>query len=126
MLTWKKLKVRFKSQSMDDKWEMLIEDLDENRNLPIYIFRDYYSYSRSAIKSKYFMLFRDQATISDGGSSNTYPEHQLGREKGAVAMRCRVGQGEAIILPRGHLSCEFETLPHFRPRFFWILVLILL
>ncbi|KAK6083235.1 hypothetical protein SCUP515_01977 [Seiridium cupressi] len=36
-----KLKVGFKSRDMDDKWDMLIEDPDENGNMSLHILRSW-------------------------------------------------------------------------------------
>src|SRR5690348_7931444 len=37
----KKLKAGFKSRSMDDKWDMLVEDPDENGHITLHILRSW-------------------------------------------------------------------------------------
>jgi hypothetical protein len=100
-----KLKVGFKSRSMDDKWDMLIEDPDESGNISLHILRSWLQ------EECYILHIVLKASKNDGGSTKikriTWEGNKAGLQRDAEQAK-----KEAVILPRCHLHCEFETLPY--------------
>jgi hypothetical protein len=107
-----KLKVGFKSRSMDDKWDMLIEDPDENGNISLHILRSWLQ------EECYILHIVLKPSKDDGGSAKIQSITWEGNKAG---LQCDAEQAkkEAVILSRGHLHCEFETLPHYSSLVFW-------
>ncbi|KAH6646236.1 hypothetical protein BKA67DRAFT_541212 [Truncatella angustata] len=107
-----KLKVGFKSRSMDDKWDMLIEDPDENGNISLHILRNWLQ------EECYILHIVPKPSNDDGGSAKIQSITWEGNKAG---LQCDAEQAkkEAVILSRGHLHCEFETLPHYLSSVFW-------
>ncbi|KAH7129608.1 hypothetical protein B0J13DRAFT_139700 [Dactylonectria estremocensis] len=107
-----KLKVGFKSRSMDDKWDMLIEDPDENGNISLHILRSWLQ------EECYILYIVPKPSNGDGVSAKIQSITWEGNKAG---LQCDAEQAkkEAVILSRGHLHCEFETLPHYPSSVFW-------
>ena len=107
-----KLKVGFKSRSMNDKWDMLIEDPDENGNISLHILRSWLQ------EECYILHIVLKPSNDDGGSAKIQSITWEGNKAG---LQCDAEQAkkEAVILSRGHLHCEFETLPHYPSSVFW-------
>ncbi|KAI0974340.1 hypothetical protein F4678DRAFT_372010 [Xylaria arbuscula] len=101
-----KLKVGFRPQSMDDKWEILIEEPDEDGNISIHILRSWLQ------EDCYILHIIPKPNNNDGGSANI---HSITWEGNKNGLQCGAEQAkkEAVILCRGHLRCEFETLPDY-------------
>ncbi|KAI1442279.1 hypothetical protein F5Y02DRAFT_263629 [Annulohypoxylon stygium] len=107
-----KLKVGLKSKSMDDKWDMLVEDPDENGNISIHILRSWLQ------EECYILHIVPKPSNDDGGGAKVQSITWEGNKAG---LQCDAEQAkmEAVILTRGHLRCEFEALPHYPPSVFW-------
>ncbi|KAK9775865.1 hypothetical protein SCAR479_07390 [Seiridium cardinale] len=107
-----KLKVGFKSRDMDDKWDMLIEDPDENGNMSLHILRSWLQ------EECYILHIIPKPSDDDGGSAKIQRVTWEGNKAG-LQCDAEQAQKEAVILSRGHLHCEFETLPHYPSTVFW-------
>ncbi|KAK2611934.1 hypothetical protein QQS21_002040 [Conoideocrella luteorostrata] len=107
-----KLKVGFQSRSMDDKWNILIEDPDENGNLSIHIIRSWLQ------EECYILHIVPKPSNDEGGSAKI---ESITWEGNKAGLQCDVEQAqkEAVILCRGHLKCELEALPHYPGWMFW-------
>lgn len=109
-----KLKRGFKPRNMDDKWEILVEDPNENGHLSIHIVR--------------FLLREECYTVCiiPGASSNisggvsarfeslTWETNKPG-DKTKVALQSDAEQAkeEALLIFKNVLYCKFETLPQY-------------
>ncbi|KAI0119019.1 hypothetical protein F4814DRAFT_410239 [Daldinia grandis] len=107
-----KLKVGFKSQSMDDKWDMLVEDPDEDGNISLHIIRSWLQ------EESYILHIAPKPSSDEGGSAKVQSITWEGNKAG---LQCDAEQAmkEAVILARGHLKCEFEGLPQYPSSVFW-------
>ena len=97
---------------MDDKWDILVENPDENGNLSIHIIRSWVK------EPAYILHIVQKQSEDDGGSAKvggiTWEGNKAGKQCGAEqALK------EAVMLCRGHLKCEFETLPQYPRSAFW-------
>jgi hypothetical protein len=107
-----KLKVGFKSRNMDDKWDMLIEDPDENGNISLHIIRSWLQ------EECYILHIVPKPSDDDAGSAKIQSITWEGNKAG---LQCDAEQAkkEAVILSRGHLHCEFDILPQYPSSVFW-------
>ncbi|GAD92962.1 hypothetical protein NFIA_059010 [Paecilomyces variotii No. 5] len=107
-----KLKVGFKSQSMDDKWDFLIEDPDENGGISLHIIRNWLQ------AECYIFHIVPKPSNDDGGSARIQSITWEGNKSG---LQCDAEQAnkEAVILCRGWLHCEFDALPQYPSSVFW-------
>lgn len=107
-----KLKVGFKSKSMDDKWDILIEEPDEDGNVSVHIIRSWLQ------EECYILHIVPKLNNDDGGSAKIQSITWEGNKAG---LQCDAEQAEkeAVMLCRGHLHCEFERLPHYPSSMFW-------
>ncbi|TVY57085.1 hypothetical protein LCER1_G002425 [Lachnellula cervina] len=107
-----KLKVGLKSRSMDDKWDMLIEDPDENGNMSLHIIRSWLQ------EECYILHIVPKPSNDDGGSAQIQSITWEGNKAG---LQCDAEQAkkETVMLSRGRLHCEFKTLPHYPSSVFW-------
>ncbi|KAF2231420.1 hypothetical protein EV356DRAFT_451993 [Viridothelium virens] len=106
-----KLKVGFKSRSMDDRWDMLIEDPDENGNISLHILRSWLQ------EECYILHIVPKPHNDDEGNANIQSITWEGNKAG---LQCDAEQAkEAVILSRGGLHCGLETLPHYPSSMFW-------
>ncbi|ETS74976.1 hypothetical protein PFICI_13460 [Pestalotiopsis fici W106-1] len=107
-----KLKTGFKSQSMDHKWDFLVEDPDKNGNTSIHIIRTW-------CREECWIIHLVPASDDhDGGSAKI---ESITWEGNKAIGRCDAEQAkkEAVILLRGWLRCEFATLPQYAPGVFY-------
>ncbi|KAL6410907.1 hypothetical protein AUP68_07339 [Ilyonectria robusta] len=107
-----KLKVGVKSRSMDDKWDILVEDLDENGGISIHIIRHWVQ------EECYILHIVPTPSNGDGGNAKVQGITWEGNKAG---LQCDAEQAkkEAVMLCRGHLHCEFEALPQYPSSAFW-------
>lgn len=107
-----KLKTGFKSRSMDDKWDFLMEDPDVNGNISLHIIRNWFQ------EECYILHIVPKLSNDDNGSvkieSITWEGNKAGLQCGAEQAK-----KEAIMLCRGHLCCDFERLPDYSSSMFW-------
>lgn len=104
-----KLKVGVKSRSMDDKWDILVEDPDEDGNISIHIIRSW-------LQEECY-IFHIQSN-GNGGSAKIESITWEGN-KGGLQCGAEQAKKEAVMLSRGHLDCKFETLPQYPSSDFW-------
>lgn len=107
-----KLKVGFRSRSMDDKWDMLIEDPDENGNISLHIIRSW-------LQEECYIFHIVPKPSDDGGRSAKIESITWEGNKSGLQCDAEQAKKEAVILARGHLHCEFEALPHYPSSVFW-------
>ncbi|KAG6368639.1 hypothetical protein INS49_002852 [Diaporthe citri] len=107
-----KLIVGFRSRSMDDKWDLLIEEPDENGNMSIHIIRNW-------LQEECYILHIVPKPSSDDGESATV--QSITWEGNKAGLQCSEEQAkkEAVMLSRGWCHCEFEALPHYPSSMFW-------
>ncbi|KAI0405189.1 hypothetical protein F4802DRAFT_187186 [Xylaria palmicola] len=107
-----KLKAGFKAQSMDDKWDILVEDPDESGNISVHILRSW-------LQEACYVLHI--VPKSGNGTSGSAEIQSITWEGNKAGLQCDAEQAkkEAVILSRGHLNCEFEALPHYPSSVFW-------
>lgn len=107
-----KLKVGFKSQSMDDKWDILIEEPDEKGHMSVHIIRNWFQ------EDCYVLHIVPKQQSDDGGSAKIQSITWEGNKSG---LHCGAEQAkkEAVMLCRGRLDCKFEALPHYPYTMFW-------
>lgn len=107
-----RLKIGFRSRSMDDKWDLLIEDPDEKGNISIHIIRNWLQ------EECYILHIVPKPSDDDGGSATVQSITWEGNKAG---LQCSEEQAkkEAVMLSRGWCHCEFEALPHYPSSMFW-------
>lgn len=107
-----KIKVGFKSFSMDDKWDLLVEDSDENGNISVHIIRNW-------LQEDCYILHTVPKPSNDDGTSAKI--QGITWEGNKAELQCSEEQAkiEAVMLCRGWLHCEFENLPHCPASMFW-------
>jgi hypothetical protein len=107
-----KIKIGFKSQSMDDKWDLLVEEPDENGNMSLHILRSWLQ------EECYILHIVPKQGNDDGGSAKIQSITWEGNKAG---LQCDAEQAkkEAVMLSRGQLHCEFEALPQYPSSVFW-------
>jgi hypothetical protein len=107
-----KIKVGFRHRDMDDKWDMLIEDPDENGNISLHIIRSW-------LQEDCYILHIVPRPSNDNDESAKI--QSITWEGNKAGLQCDEEQAkkEAVILCRGWLQCEFEMLPHYPSSIFW-------
>lgn len=102
-----KLKVGFKARSMDDKYDLLVEDPDENGNVSLHIIRNW-------LHEECYIL----RLVPGSGSAKIQSITWEGNKSG---LRCDAEQAkkEAVVLSRIFLHCNFEALPHYPSSVLW-------
>ncbi|KAL1851731.1 hypothetical protein Daus18300_012416 [Diaporthe australafricana] len=102
-----KIKVGFKSRSMDDKYDLKVEDPDENGNVSLHIIRNWLQ------EECYILHF-----VPGSGSAEI---HSITWEGNKSGLQCDAEQAkkQAIILARIFLHCDFEALPHHPSSVMW-------
>ena len=82
-----KLKVGFKSRSMDDKWDLLVEDPDENGNISLHIIRNWLQ------EECYILRIVPKPNNDNGGSAKiqsiTWEGNKVGLQCGAEQAKSR-------------------------------------
>jgi hypothetical protein len=115
-----KLKIGFSSWSMEDKWDLLVEDPDDEGGISIHIIRNW-------LRNEMYILHiapkpssteEEAGGGSEGGSAKVRGITWEGDMEGT---QCGAEQAlkEAVILCRGWLDCEFEGLPQYPWSVFW-------
>jgi hypothetical protein len=104
-----KLKTGFEPADMDDKWVVSVADLDQSDNFSITV-------SRSWTGKKFYVL---TIKLSDGGNSINIEAITWEQNKGGIHISEEQGKKEAVILCRGLLDCEFDTIPYYDPSLLW-------
>ncbi|KAG4031162.1 hypothetical protein MFRU_010g02870 [Monilinia fructicola] len=102
----KKIKVGSRSRNMDEKWNILIEDPDENGNISLHIIRCW------AQQECCILHIVPKPSNDDNGDANIQGITWEG-SKGGLQCDAEQAKKEAVILSRMLLHCEFETLPHY-------------
>ncbi|VUC37318.1 unnamed protein product [Clonostachys rosea] len=104
-----KLKAGFRTRSMDDKWDLLVEDPDGQGNISLHILRN-------LAYTEYFILHI--VSYEDGGGAVIQDITWEGNNDG---FRCEAEQAqkEAVVLCRLFLECEFETVPKYPSSVIW-------
>lgn len=108
-----KLKVGFKSQSMDDKWDLLVEDPDESGGISIHIIRNWLQ------EECYILHIVPKPSGDHDGESAKVQSITWEGNKGRLQCGAEQAQKEAVMLCRGWLGCEFDALPHYPSSVFW-------
>lgn len=124
-----KLRVGFKSHSMDDKWDLLVEDPDKNNGgFSVHIIRNWLA------MDCYVLHITPRASGADeekkekreeegGGSGETAAAKISGitweGDKNGLQCSAEQARKEAVMLCRGWLGCEFEALPQYPSSVFW-------
>ncbi|ESZ97770.1 hypothetical protein SBOR_1852 [Sclerotinia borealis F-4128] len=101
-----KIKVGSRSRSMDDKWDLLVEDPDENGNLSLHIIRNWLQ------NECYILHIVPNLSTDDGGTTKIQSITWEGN-KGGLQCDAEQAKKEAVILCRMRLNCEFQALPHY-------------
>lgn len=124
-----KLKIGFKSHSMDDKWDLLIEDPDENGGFSVHILRSWLQdecYVLHVVATKPSPPSppnNDKDDAHDTGDRGVHGTEiqSITWEGDQAGLQCSAEQAqkEAVMLVRGWLHCELETLPHYPSSMFW-------
>lgn len=110
---------------MDNKWDLLIEDPDENGGFSVHILRNWLQeecYVFHVVVSKPKSDEKGDATDAAGDCSRHGAEIQsITWEGNKVGLQCSAEQAqkEAVILARGWLHCELEALPHYPTSMLW-------
>jgi len=111
-----KIKVGFRSGSMEDKWDMLIEDRDENGTISLQVLRNW-------LQEECYILYiaRSQVTMIAGVQrSKALPEKGISR----VTMRCRAGrEGSRDFFPESSSTASLRRSRAIHPWCYGILVL---
>ena len=107
-----KLKVGFKSRDMDDRWDMLIEDPDENDGMSLHILRSW-------LQEECYILHILQKPSDDVGGSAKIQSITWEGDKAGLQCDAEQAKKEAVVLSRGLLNCEFEALPNYPSSVLW-------
>ncbi|KAK2601689.1 hypothetical protein QQS21_004764 [Conoideocrella luteorostrata] len=107
-----KLKAGLQSRSMDDKWDMLVEDPDEKGGLSIHIIRSW-------LQEECYILHIIPKPSNDNSGSAKVQSITWEGNKAGLQCDAEQAQKEAVMLCRGHLNCEFEALPQYPGWMFW-------
>lgn len=122
-----KLKVGYKSQSMDNKWDLLVEDPDENGGFSLHIVRNWLQEEcyvlHVVVVSKQPLPSNKNIDAEDTGFLSVYGAEikSITWEGNKAGLQCSAEQAqkEAVILARGWLHCELEAIPHYPTSMFW-------
>lgn len=112
-----KIKVRFKSFSMDDKWDLLVENLDENGNISLHIIRNW-------VQEECYILHIILKSPANNDKNATAKIQGITWEGNKAGLQCGEEQAkiEAIMLSRGWLHCEFRSSYTTSPQCFGLVV----
>lgn len=101
-----KIKAGFRSRNMDDKWDLLIEEPDENGNISLHIIRNWLQ------EDCYILHIVPKPSNDDGGRAKIQAITWEGN-KGGLQCSTEQAKKDAVILSRMLLHCEFEKIPHY-------------
>jgi hypothetical protein len=110
-----KLKVGLRARSMEDKWDFLIEDPDENDNISLHILRSWCGKQDDC----YVLHIVVPKPSNDGGGNAKIEGITWEGNKAGLQYDAEQAKLEAVLLCRGHLKCEFEKLPDYPASMFW-------
>lgn len=109
---------------MDNKWDLLIEDPDENGGFSVHILRNWLQeecYVLHVVVSK--LPPSNKNDPDDTGKHSRYGAEiqSITWEGNKAGLQCSAEQAqkEAVILARGWLHCELEALPHYPTSLLW-------
>jgi hypothetical protein len=111
-LDLEKLKVGVRSRDMDDKWDILVEDPDEDGSVSIHIIRSW-------LQEECYIFHIIPGSCNDDGGSAKIKSITWEGNKGGWQCGPEQAMKEAVMLARGHLDCEFENLPEYPSSMFW-------
>lgn len=108
------IKVGFKSFSMDDKCDLLVEDPDENGDISLHVIRNW-------LQEECYILHIISKPLASNDKNATAKIQGTTWKENKAGLQCSEEQAkiEAIMLSRGWLHCAFEKLPHYPPSVFW-------
>ena len=108
-----KLKVGFRSQSMDDRWDVLNEDPDKDGNISIHILRSWLQ------EDCYILHIVPKPNSDNGGGSARIQSITWEGNKGGLQCGSEQAKKEAVLVSKWILRCEFETLPDYPSSVMW-------
>ncbi|KAF7538391.1 hypothetical protein G7054_g2965 [Neopestalotiopsis clavispora] len=101
-----KLETGFKAQCMEDKWDFLIEKPDKSGNMSLHIIRNW-------LKWDFWVLHIVPKSSGNDGKSAIIQSITWEGKKPMGRCDAEHAKKEAVIMCRGWLGCEFETLPEY-------------
>jgi hypothetical protein len=104
-----KLKAGFRTRSMDDKWDLLVEDPDDKGNISLHILRNW----------EYAELFILHIVSNEDSGGAVIQDITWEGNWNGYRCEAEQAQKEAIILCRLFLKCEFETVPLYPSSVMW-------
>ncbi|KAL9097944.1 MAG: hypothetical protein Q9165_000270 [Trypethelium subeluteriae] len=106
-----KLNAGLRARSMDDKWEILVEDPNENGTISLHILRSW-------LQEKCYILHIVPSSREKGGSAKI---ERITWEGDHAGWQCDAEQAkkEAVVLCRSQVGCELETLPKYPSSVLW-------
>jgi hypothetical protein len=105
---FERLKAGFEALDMNQRWEIIVKDLDENGIISIHI-------SRSWTEEDQYIL---AVKPSDGGSTKI-TSITWEQNKGEIRVGEERAKKEAVIVCRMVLRCDFDTLPLYDRKILW-------
>ncbi|KAF2228656.1 hypothetical protein EV356DRAFT_497871 [Viridothelium virens] len=107
-----KLKAGLKARSMDDKWEILVEDPNENGTISLHILRSW-------LQEECYVL--DIVPTPSGDNGGSAKIERITWEGDHAGLQCPAEQAkkEAVVLCRTQVGCELETLPKYPSSVLW-------
>ncbi|KAI6497099.1 hypothetical protein MCOR14_008726 [Pyricularia oryzae] len=102
---FEKLATGHESFDMDDQWDVLVEDPDENNNSVISV-----HFMRSWTGQDIYILHLNN---SDAKSGIKVDSITWEGNKNGVRIDAEQAQKEVVLLARDVLKCEFDELPHY-------------
>ncbi|KAF2813238.1 uncharacterized protein BDZ99DRAFT_252032 [Mytilinidion resinicola] len=106
---FEKLRAGFEPRDMDDKWAVSATDPDQSGNISIRVRRSWTG------KEHYILAVKP----SDGGSRAQIEAITWEQNKGGIYISECLGKKEAVMICRGLLGCDFDTLPYYDPSLLW-------
>lgn len=103
-----KLKAGFEALDMNHRWEIKVDDPDENGIISIHISRNWTEIDQYILAIK---------PSDDGGGKITSITWE--QKKGEIHVGEERGKKEAVIVCRMVVKCEFETLPLYDKSILW-------
>ncbi|TLD23161.1 hypothetical protein PspLS_07640 [Pyricularia sp. CBS 133598] len=112
-----KLKVGYRSRSMDNKWDLLIQDPDNKGGWTIYIIRNWQYHTCYILH----VVPKAAGGEAKGEEANGATIESLTWEGNMEGFQAPEEQAkkESIMLCRSWLGCKFETLPEYSWDEFW-------
>ncbi|VUC37966.1 unnamed protein product [Clonostachys rosea] len=111
-IDFERLKGGFKSKSMDDKWDILVEDPNEKGGTSIHIIRNW-------LHEECYILHIVPKSSTDGGGRAVIQEITWEGDLNGLQCDAEQAEKEAVLLCRMWLKCDFETRPHYDRSVMW-------